>query len=76
MHARTRLLSRSPDVRLAALSDLDPHCTADVYAARAALLSDTDGRVRADAAQVLAKLSSGETRLLAQALATLSHQEA
>lgn len=55
MHARTRLLSRSPDVRLAALSDLDPHCTADVYAARAALLSDTDGRVRADAAQVLAK---------------------
>jgi anthranilate phosphoribosyltransferase len=28
------------------------------------------------AAQVLAKLSSGETRLLAQALATLSHQEA
>ena len=28
------------------------------------------------AAQVLAKLASGETRLLAQALATLSHQEA
>jgi aryl-alcohol dehydrogenase-like predicted oxidoreductase/HEAT repeat protein len=55
MHARTRLLSRSPDVRLAALSDLDPHCAADVYAARAALLSDEDGRVRAEAAQVLTK---------------------
>lgn len=55
MQARVRLLSRSPIVRLSALADLDPHCEADVYAARAALLEDIDGRVRAEAAQVLSR---------------------
>ncbi len=53
MLARLRLLSRSPEARLSALADLDPHSEADAYAARAALLEDADGRVRAEAAQVL-----------------------
>ena len=54
MHARTRLLSRSVEVRLAALGQLDGDIAADVYAARRALLEDKDGRVRSEAARFLA----------------------
>lgn len=54
MHARNRLLSRSVEVRLAALGQLDGDIAADVYAARRALLEDKDGRVRSEAARFLA----------------------
>ncbi len=53
MHARNRLLSRSVEVRLAALSQLNGEIAADVYSARRALLEDKDGRVRAEAARFL-----------------------
>ena len=53
MQARVRLLSQSALIRIEALSDLDGDEAADVYAARRALLQDSDGRVRAEAARVL-----------------------
>ncbi len=55
MQARIRLLSRSAEVRLQALGQLDGSDSADVYAARSALLQDSDGRVRADAARFLGR---------------------
>lgn len=54
MQARIRLLSRSVEVRLSALQELDGNVAAAVYAARRALLEDEDGRVRAEAARFLA----------------------
>ncbi len=55
MQARTRLLSRSAEVRLQAVGQLDGSDSADIYAARAALLQDSDGRVRAEAARFLGR---------------------
>ena len=55
MQARIRLLSRSVERRLTALGQLDGTLAADGYAARRALVEDSDGRVRAEAARFLGK---------------------
>ena len=55
MQARIRLLSRSVERRLTALGQLDGTVADDGYAARRALLEDSDGRVRAEAARFLGK---------------------